>query len=181
VLEARCAGAIRRLVVLMARCADVVRPPVVLIARRAGRDRVLGVIPYNARYARRDSVRCVIPTSARRAGVIACRVWFQPNARHAAWYRAEVVRGGWRHTNDGGQPAEHGVPADRFARKIVRFLTQFSAVRSRPAERQHRSAAGERGRHAFCRVHPARFLNARGAMRVVRVPVVLACYDRSLC
>jgi len=46
-----------------------------------------------------------------------------PNARRAAWFRAGVVRVGWRHLGTTGQPAEPSVAADRCAREIVRFLT----------------------------------------------------------
>jgi len=48
-----------------------------------------------------------------------------PNARRAAWFRAGVGRVGWRHAQDGGQPAEPIVAADRCAREIVRFLTSL--------------------------------------------------------
>jgi len=48
-----------------------------------------------------------------------------PNARCAAWFRAGVVRVGWRHAHDGGQPAEPIVAADRCAREIGAFLTSL--------------------------------------------------------
>ena len=57
VLEARYAEVVRRLVVLMPRCAGVVRRPVMLEARGGQRDRVLGVVPFEARCAGRDP-RC---------------------------------------------------------------------------------------------------------------------------
>jgi hypothetical protein len=71
---------------------------VVRSVRRAKRDRVLTVVPANARYA----------------GVIAC------------WCGA-VMRAAPQRRKPAAQPA---VPADRFAREIVRILTAF-AVRSR--------------------------------------------------
>src|SRR5215213_6480476 len=39
---------------------------------------------------------------------------------------------GWRHANDGGQPAEPIVAADRFAPKIIHFLTQSLACARGP-------------------------------------------------
>ncbi len=64
--HARCAGARRA----VARCAGVVRAFVVLLARCALRDRVLGVVPLNARYA----------------GVISCRGGaFMPGAHEREW------------------------------------------------------------------------------------------------
>jgi len=57
VLKARCAGVVRRPVMRIARCAGVVRRPVVLEARCAERDRMLGVVPIDARYVACDS-RC---------------------------------------------------------------------------------------------------------------------------
>jgi len=64
-----------------------------------------------------------------------------PNARRAAWFRAGVGRVGWRHAHDGGQPAEPIVAADRFAHKIVRFLTH--ALRCACGAELHRSAAAK--------------------------------------
>jgi len=51
VRNARCAGVVRMLVVRNARGAGVIRRRVVRMARRAARDRVLRVIPPNARRA----------------------------------------------------------------------------------------------------------------------------------
>jgi len=51
---ARCAEVVRRPVVLHARYAGVVRRPVVPQARYGQPDRVLGVVPIEARYALRD-------------------------------------------------------------------------------------------------------------------------------
>jgi hypothetical protein len=51
---ARCAGVVRRLVVLNARGAEVIRRPVVLKARSGQRGHMLGVIPIDARCAARD-------------------------------------------------------------------------------------------------------------------------------
>jgi hypothetical protein len=133
-------------------------------ARRAVCDSVLHVVPTERLLCRRDRVRRVIPINARYAGVVRCRMWFQPNARCAAWFRAGVVGEGERHANDGGQPAEQHVAADRFAREIVRFLTHVR--RCACGAELNRSAAAERGRHTFFRVYPARFLNARCARAI---------------
>jgi len=71
--KARCAGVVRRLVVLEARCAGVVRTPVVLVARCGQCDRMLGVVPIEARYAGRDPVLSVVQPNARYAGVVRWR------------------------------------------------------------------------------------------------------------
>jgi len=90
---------------------------VVRIARRAQRDSVRGVVPTERPSCRRD---CML-------------VWFR---------RTPVVPCGsvlgWcayaEQANDGGQPAEPIVAADRCAREIVAFLTSSHAARLRPAE-----------------------------------------------
>jgi len=46
-----------------------------------------------------------------------------PHARRAAWFCAGVVGLMVATRNDGGQPTEQIVAADRCAREIVRFLT----------------------------------------------------------
>ncbi len=80
-------------------------------ARRAGA-RCAGVVRARvvrmARRATRDYVRGVIPSNARYAGVIPCRGGAVMPLRHA---------------KRGGQRAQPAVPADRFARTIVRILT----------------------------------------------------------
>jgi hypothetical protein len=58
-----------------------------------------------------------------------------------------VVRMGWRHANDGDQPAEPIVAADRFAPKIILFDT-IAGVRSRPAELNRYPGRSERQRRA---------------------------------
>jgi len=120
----RGAGVVRPPVVREARGAGVVRRPVVRMARRAARDRVPGVVPPHA--------RC--------AGVIACSGWF---CRTPIMPRGSVL--GWcayaEQANDGGQPAEPIVAADRCAREIVAFLTSSCAARARPAELHRWTAA----------------------------------------
>ena len=85
----------------------------------------------------------------------------------------------WRRANDGGQPAEHHVAADRFARKIVRFLTHF--LQCACGAELNRSAAVAAWLAILFYVNQRRFLNARCAhfrcataryAAVVRRPVV---------
>ena len=66
---------------------------------------MLRVVPTERPLCRRDRVQGVV----------------LPNARCAAWFRAGVVRVGWRQLGTTGQPAEPIVAADRFAREIVAF------------------------------------------------------------
>jgi hypothetical protein len=72
---ARCAGCGTSPVVLQARCAGVLRRLVVLIARYGQRDHVLGVVPIDARYAGCDRVLGVVLFNARYAGRDPKLVW----------------------------------------------------------------------------------------------------------
>ena len=72
------------------------------------------VVPTERPSCRRDRVPGVVP----------------PDARRAAWFRAEVMRSCGRQKGTRDQRAEHAHAADRFAREIIRFLT-VAVVRSR--------------------------------------------------
>ena len=110
---------------LNACCAGVVWKPVVRSARRAERDSVRQVTPDHSLLCRRDSVRGVIPAKRPSCRVVPCR-------------RDAVMRPAAR--NDG--PARRTRRTSRPLRaRDHRHVDRFCG-RSRPAERQHRWAAG---------------------------------------
>jgi hypothetical protein len=82
----------------------------VLCARSGQRGHVLRVVPFKARCAQRDRVLGVVPTEGWSCWRDCVLVWYDPAAGSPS---------------DGDRVAEHAVPADRFAREIVRFLTHF--------------------------------------------------------
>ena len=103
--SARCAGVVRRPVMLIACCAGVVRALVVLIARYGQPDRVQGVVPDQSPLCRYDTRGA----------------WFRPNARCASVVPCRCGRPMRWQPRTASRVAEHAVAADRFARKIVGF------------------------------------------------------------
>jgi hypothetical protein len=56
--------------------------------------------------------------------VIVCCRWFRQTPVVQVWFRAGVVRACGQPASVIRQPAQPAVPADRFAREIVRFLAR---------------------------------------------------------
>ncbi len=78
-----------------------------------------------------------------------------------------------RNPNDGDRSAEHAVAADRFARKIVRFLMSAFAARSRQLNGNPFGVQGTSLASLFdVYGGESRFPNARRAGSVVQKPVV---------
>jgi len=85
----------------------------------------------SARSGQPDRVLRVVPTNARCGGRATRGAWFRPNARCAGvirgWCGPRMLVAGER----GDRVAEHGVAADRCARAIVGFLNKRIGARSR--------------------------------------------------